>query len=94
MPGAPLLVDEILAMRPAHDKALVQDHAQVQPGFGGKAPIKDVQHPAAKGLDAAQEESGFQFAFALGLWSAITPLPHGCQARHASFGLCPHQDHP
>jgi hypothetical protein len=49
-----LFVKEILSMRPTHHKALFENDAEMQPGFGGKPPVKDMQHAAAKGLEAAR----------------------------------------
>jgi hypothetical protein len=54
MPRSPLFIDEIVSVRPTHDKALLENDTEMQPGFGGKAPVKHVQHPASKGLDAAR----------------------------------------
>jgi hypothetical protein len=66
----------------------------MQPGFGGKSAIKNMQHPASERLDAAQQQSGFQLALALSLWSTVAPPTHRRQAGNASLWLRSHQNDP
>jgi hypothetical protein len=94
MPSSSLFVDEVLSMWPTYHEALLEDHAQMQPGFGGKPSVKNVQDPAPKGLDAMQQQASFQLALVIGLWSPIAPPTQRCQAGDAALWLRSYQDHP